>query len=103
MTGRTARPRSPRSSSATPTTPKKDRRRNNVGRVLNPSHVDGLESPSHMTDVSPLPDDAAAFLTECVGEGWTARALAGDASVRRYFRVTLPDQSTRMLAYYPAE
>lgn len=52
---------------------------------------------------SPLPDDAAAFLTECVGEGWTARALAGDASVRRYFRVTLPDQSTRMLAYYPSE
>src|SRR6059058_1853706 len=39
-----------------------------------------------MTDVSPLPDDAAAFLTECVGEGWTARALAGDASVRRYFQ-----------------
>jgi aminoglycoside/choline kinase family phosphotransferase len=56
-----------------------------------------------MTDVPPLPDDAAAFLTECVGEGWTARALAGDASVRRYFRVTLPDRSTRVLAYYPLE
>jgi aminoglycoside/choline kinase family phosphotransferase len=56
-----------------------------------------------MTDVSPLPDDAAAFLTECVGEGWTARALAGDASVRRYFRVTLPDGTTRVLAYYPPE
>src|SRR3954454_20755556 len=55
-----------------------------------------------MTDAS-LPDDAAAFLTECVGEGWTVRALAGDASVRRYFRVTLPDRSTRVLAYYPAE
>ena len=52
---------------------------------------------------SPLPDDAAAFLTECVGEGWTARALAGDASVRRYFRVTLPDRTTRVLAYYPPE
>ncbi|MEK6374427.1 MAG: phosphotransferase [Acidobacteriota bacterium] len=51
----------------------------------------------------PLPDDAAAFLTECVGDGWTARALFGDASVRRYFRVTLPDGSTRMLAYYPVE
>src|SRR5258706_304520 len=37
-----------------------------------------------MTDVS-LPDDAAAFLTECVGEGWSARALDGDAPVRRYF------------------
>ncbi len=56
-----------------------------------------------MTDVPPLPDDAAAFLTECVGEGWTAQALAGDASVRRYFRVTLPDGSTRVLAYYPPE
>jgi aminoglycoside/choline kinase family phosphotransferase len=52
---------------------------------------------------SPLPDDAAAFLTECVGEGWTARPLFGDASVRRYFRVTLADGSTRMLAYYPPE
>ena len=50
-----------------------------------------------------LPDDAAAFLTEAVGEGWTARALFGDASVRRYFRVTLADGTTRMLAYYPAE
>jgi len=56
-----------------------------------------------MPDAPPLPDDAAAFLTECVGEGWTARALAGDASVRRYFRVTLADGSTRMLAYYPSE
>jgi hypothetical protein len=56
-----------------------------------------------MTDESPLPDDAAAFLTECVGEGWTARALAGDASVRRYFRITLPDRTTRVLAYYPSE
>src|SRR5437763_512922 len=50
-----------------------------------------------MTDVS-LPDGAAAFLTESVGEGWSARALAGDASVRRYFRVVLPDGGTRMLA-----
>jgi aminoglycoside/choline kinase family phosphotransferase len=55
-----------------------------------------------MTDVS-LPDDAAAFLTEWVGEGWSARALAGDASVRRYFRVVLPDGGTRMLAWYPDE
>jgi aminoglycoside/choline kinase family phosphotransferase len=29
--------------------------------------------------------------------------LAGDASVRRYFRVHLPDGTTRMLAYYPRE
>ena len=53
-----------------------------------------------MTDVS-LPDDAAAFLTECVGEGWSARALAGDASVRRYFRVSCRDGTTRMLAGIP--
>ena len=55
-----------------------------------------------MTDDS-LPDDAAAFLTECVGEGWTAQSLQGDASVRRYFRVALPDGTTRMLAWYPDE
>ena len=52
---------------------------------------------------SPLPDDAAVFLTECVGEGWSAQALAGDASVRRYFRITVSDGTTRMLAWYPAE
>jgi N-acetylmuramate 1-kinase len=55
-----------------------------------------------MTDAS-LPDDAVAFLTECVGEGWLAQPLEGDASVRRYFRVTLTDGSTRMLAWYPEE
>ena len=55
-----------------------------------------------MTDAS-LPDDAAAFLTECVGEGWTVQALAGDASVRRYFRVVLPGGGTHMLAWYPDE
>jgi len=55
-----------------------------------------------MTDAS-LPDDATAFLTECVGEGWSARPLQGDASVRRYFRVSVPDGTTRMLAWYPEE
>lgn len=55
-----------------------------------------------MTDVS-LPDDAAAFLTECVGEGWSVRPLPGDASVRRYFRVLLRDGGTRMLAWYPED
>jgi N-acetylmuramate 1-kinase len=50
-----------------------------------------------------LPDEAAAFLRESVGDDWTAEPLAGDASVRRYFRVTLHDGSTRMLAYYPRE
>jgi len=50
-----------------------------------------------------LPDEAASFLRESVGEAWTVEPLAGDASVRRYFRVRLPDGSTRMLAYYPPE
>lgn len=55
-----------------------------------------------MTDPS-LPNDAAALLTDWVGEGWTAQALAGDASARRYFRVACADGGTRMLAYYPPE
>ena len=50
-----------------------------------------------------LPDEAAAFLRESLGDAWTVEPLPGDASVRRYFRVRLPDASTRMLAYYPRE
>jgi len=50
-----------------------------------------------------LPDEAAAFLRECCGDQWSVEPLAGDASVRRYFRVRLPDGSTQMLAYYPRE
>ena len=50
-----------------------------------------------------LPDEAAAFLRECIGDAWTVEPLAGDASVRRYFRVKLTDGTTRMLAYYPRE
>ena len=50
-----------------------------------------------------LPDEAAAFLRNWVGDAWTAEPLPGDASVRRYFRIRLPDASTRMLAYYPRE
>jgi len=50
-----------------------------------------------------LPDEAAAFLTECCGNQWSVEPLAGDASVRRYFRIRLPDGSSRMLAYYPRE
>lgn len=52
---------------------------------------------------SALPEEAAAFLRECVGDAWSAEPLAGDASVRRYFRVKLKDGSTQMLAYYPRE
>ena len=50
-----------------------------------------------------LPSEAVAFLSECLGEQWKAEPLAGDASVRAYFRVTGPDQKSYMLAYYPEE
>lgn len=50
-----------------------------------------------------LPAEAAEFLREHLGEEWTVRALAGDASVRAYYRVSRPDGTTYMLAYYPQE
>lgn len=50
-----------------------------------------------------LPNEAARYLDEWLGEGWTARPLAGDASVRAYYRIELPDGRTYMLAYYPEE
>lgn len=52
---------------------------------------------------SALPEEAAAFVRECVGDACSVEPLPGDASVRRYFRVRLADGSTRMLAYYPPE
>ena len=42
-------------------------------------------------------------MRECCGDQWSVEPLSGDASVRRYFRVRLPDGSSRMLAYYPRE
>lgn len=56
-----------------------------------------------MSDPDPLPAEAAAYVTEWLGEQWTARALPGDASVRRYFRITGPDGKSYILAYYPEE
>ena len=56
-----------------------------------------------MAEESVLPPDAAAFLREHLGDAWSARALAGDASVRAYYRISRPDGSTYMLAYYPQE
>ncbi len=56
-----------------------------------------------MTSGPSFPDDAAKFLTDFVGEGWTAQPLLGDASTRRYFRVRLADGGTRILAYYAPE
>jgi len=52
---------------------------------------------------SPLPYEAEAFVTEWLGERWSAEALPGDASVRAYFRIAAPDGKTYMLAYYPPE
>lgn len=53
--------------------------------------------------MSSLPEDAAPFLTQWLGERWTARALAGDASVRAYYRITGADGRSYILAYYPEE
>lgn len=50
-----------------------------------------------------LPDEAAAFVRDFLGEEWRVEPLAGDASVRAYYRIVRPDGSSYMLAYYPAE
>jgi aminoglycoside/choline kinase family phosphotransferase len=50
-----------------------------------------------------LPEEAAAWLDTWLGSGWTARPLAGDASVRAYYRITAAAGRTYMLAYYPEE
>ena len=49
-----------------------------------------------------VPADAAAFLSEWLGEDWSVQPLAGDASVRAYYRIIAPGR-TYMLAYYPPE
>lgn len=50
-----------------------------------------------------LPPDAARYVRQWLGESWTATPLAGDASVRAYYRIAMPDGGTYMLAYYPEE
>lgn len=50
-----------------------------------------------------LPPEAARYVDDWLGDGWTARPLAGDASVRAYYRITGADGTTYMLAYYPEE
>lgn len=50
-----------------------------------------------------LPSEAAPYLDQWLGPHWTAQALAGDASVRAYYRVTAADGQTYMLAWYPEE
>lgn len=53
--------------------------------------------------MSSLPADAATHLTDWLGPDWSAAPLAGDASVRAYYRVTAPDGQTYILTYYPEE
>jgi aminoglycoside/choline kinase family phosphotransferase len=55
------------------------------------------------TPVSTLPPEAAHYVDRWLGPGWTAAALAGDASVRAYYRITGADAKTYMLAWYPEE
>lgn len=50
---------------------------------------------------SRIPQDASEFLEQWLGHGWTAEVIAGDASARRYFRVSSPTGSSCVLAYYP--
>ncbi|HEX6097164.1 MAG TPA: phosphotransferase [Thermoanaerobaculia bacterium] len=50
-----------------------------------------------------IPPEAARYVDEWIGPGWSAAALAGDASVRAYYRVTAADGRTYMLAWYPEE
>lgn len=56
-----------------------------------------------MTKNAELPVEAATALGSWLGEGWSAERLAGDASVRVYFRVTTGDGDVHMLTWYPAE
>jgi N-acetylmuramate 1-kinase len=53
--------------------------------------------------LSTIPPEAARYVDEWIGPGWSAAALAGDASVRAYYRVTAADGRTYMLAWYPEE
>jgi aminoglycoside/choline kinase family phosphotransferase len=53
--------------------------------------------------VTVLPPEAARYVDAWLGDGWSARPLAGDASVRAYFRVTGADGQSYILAYYPEE
>jgi aminoglycoside/choline kinase family phosphotransferase len=50
-----------------------------------------------------VPPEASASLDRWIGEGWSASALAGDASVRAYYRVRGGDGTTYILSWYPPE
>lgn len=48
-----------------------------------------------------IPTEAERFLSGWLGEGWSAEALRGDASVRSYYRVSGAAGERYMLCYYP--
>ena len=50
-----------------------------------------------------VPAEAAPYLDQWLGRGWSAQPLLGDASVRAYYRVTAADGRTYMLTWYPEE
>lgn len=50
---------------------------------------------------SSIPESAASALRSWLGDGWTASPLAGDASVRAYYRVTAADGTKYVMAWYP--
>jgi len=50
-----------------------------------------------------VPPEARPYLDEWLGADWSAQPLAGDASVRAYYRITTGAGQTHMLAWYPAE
>ena len=56
-----------------------------------------------MTDRSSLPESASAALQSWLGDGFTVLRLAGDASVRAYYRVTAADGTSYVMAWYPEE
>jgi len=53
--------------------------------------------------VPTLPPDAASHLTGWLGPDWSAHPLAGDASVRAYYRVRAGDGTSYILTYYPED
>ncbi|HVG23811.1 MAG TPA: phosphotransferase [Thermoanaerobaculia bacterium] len=50
-----------------------------------------------------VPAEAASWLDQWLGSGWSDAPLAGDASVRAYYRITGADGRTYMLTWYPEE
>jgi aminoglycoside/choline kinase family phosphotransferase len=62
-----------------------------------------LVPASIMTERAGLPEEALAAMRGWLGDGWTVVPLAGDASTRAYYRVTLGDGTTNVLAWYPED